>query len=34
MLVFMIGGPALVGAHVYKAMDVTRLNLAALGLGV
>lgn len=32
LLVFAIGGPAIVGADVYNKLDVARLNLAALGL--
>jgi hypothetical protein len=32
MLVFTIGGPAVVGKHIYKHMDVTQLNLADYGL--
>jgi len=33
MLVFMVGGPAVVGQEVYAKMDVTRLNLGQFGLG-
>jgi len=32
MLVFTIGGPAVVGKHIYKQMDVTQINLANYGL--
>ena len=32
MLVYWIGGPAVLGQSTYDALDVTRLNLASAGL--
>lgn len=33
MLTFMVGGPAVVGADLYAKLDVTQVDIRALGLG-